>query len=67
MKKQKANPELIDEETPEWTDEMFAQSSMLSDIFPNLAEYSLNRSLSNEKSTPKNGLVDNQLQHFITH
>lgn len=43
MKKQKANPELIDPEAPEWTDEMFAAAVPLRDVFPELAEYAEKR------------------------
>jgi uncharacterized protein (DUF4415 family) len=43
MKKRKVNPELIDVDSPEWTDEMFADAVPLRDVFPELAEYSEKR------------------------
>lgn len=43
MKKQKVNPELVDADAPEWTDEMFAAAVPLSDVFPELAAHSEKR------------------------
>ena len=36
----KPNPELIDEENPEWTDEMFAQSKPMTEVDPELVTIS---------------------------
>jgi len=50
MKKQKVNPELIDNDAPEWTNEMFAQAVPLRDVFPELAEFSEKRKVGRPKS-----------------
>ncbi len=34
------NPEMIDEENPEWTDEMFAQAEPMTKVDPELVEMS---------------------------
>jgi uncharacterized protein (DUF4415 family) len=34
------NPEMIDEENPEWTDEMFAQAELMTKVDPELVEMS---------------------------
>ena len=39
----KPNPELIDEENPEWTEETFAKARPAKEVFPDLAEYSAQR------------------------
>jgi len=36
----KPNPELIDDENPEWTDEMFKRAKRTIDVDPNLVELS---------------------------
>jgi uncharacterized protein (DUF4415 family) len=38
--KPKFNPEMIDEENPEWTDEMFAQAKLMTQVDPELVEIS---------------------------
>jgi tRNA U34 5-methylaminomethyl-2-thiouridine-forming methyltransferase MnmC len=38
--KPKQNPEMIDEEHPEWTDEMFAQAEPMTKTDPELVEMS---------------------------
>lgn len=43
MKKRKVNPELIDKDCPEWTDQMFEEAVMLRDVYPDLAEYARKR------------------------
>lgn len=50
MKKYKINPELVDEDTPEWTKEMFANARPLRDVFPELAEFSEKRKAGRPKS-----------------
>lgn len=32
------NPELIDDDSPEWTDEMFAQARLMRDVMPEVAD-----------------------------
>lgn len=54
MKKRKKNPELISADSPEWTEEMFAKSVPLKDVFPALAEYSEKRRVGRPKvAAPK--------------
>ncbi len=38
--KSKLNPEMIDEENPEWTDEMFAKAELMTKVDPELVEMS---------------------------
>ena len=38
--KNKPNSELIDDENPEWTDEMFSQAKQGSELFPHLIKVS---------------------------
>ncbi|EDN71410.1 hypothetical protein BGP_1437 [Beggiatoa sp. PS] len=38
--KPKINPEMIDEENPEWTDDMFAQAKLMTEVDPELVEIS---------------------------
>lgn len=43
MKKKNPNPELIDEENPEWTEEMFVNARPLSELLPELAAYAVRK------------------------
>jgi len=50
MRKKKVNPELIDEDNPEWTDQMFLTARPLREVFPELAAFSEKRKAGRPKS-----------------
>ena len=61
---EKADPEMIDKENPEWTNAMFAKAKPASEVFPDLAAHSekSKRGQRGQQKRPRKVLIASRLE-----